>query len=89
MTADTTPAPLFCDYVVRLLLAGPVGLAYNPAPDAATHAEVRQVWGRHGEKVGVTWRLHETFLRAAAAERNLRPRFAGKFFAEAMQKGTR
>ena len=85
-TTDTTTTPLFSEYTTRLLLTGPVGL-HNPPRDPATTAELAQTWGKFGERCGATWTKHARWLRQAAAERSIQPRFSGKFFAEALSGG--
>ena len=89
-TTDTTvSAPPFSDWITEFLLAGPRAGAVPR--DAVTRAELRRVWGAHGERVAETWRQHEHGLRQAAAARGIRPTWPGrKFFGEAIaQKGTR
>lgn len=87
METDTTAAP-FGDFVIRLLTAGPAVAGAVPR-SAMVRDELRLAWGVHGERVRTTWLAHETWLRAAAAARGIRPTFRGQFFGEAIaaQKG--
>jgi hypothetical protein len=81
MTTDNTTA--LSPWATTFLLAGPA--AAGPVPrDAHARAELKRIWGTHGEHVRGTWRTHERFLRAAAAERSIQPRFNGAYFGEAL-----
>jgi hypothetical protein len=76
-----TPAPPFSDYIIRLLLSGPAA-AGSPPRDAAMQSELRLVWGHHGERCGEAWTTHESWLRAEAVTRGIRPVWRGRFFGE-------
>jgi hypothetical protein len=83
LTPEHTPP--FGDWVTKFLLAGP---SAGPVPrDLATREELRDAWGKSGERCGATWTQHEAWLRATAAERNIQPTFRGQFFIEALAKG--
>jgi len=87
MNETDATAPLFGDYVIRLLTAGPAGVS-GPPCDAETRAELARCWGVHGERVAGVWHEHETFLRGAAAARGIRPTWPrNRFFAEAIAAG--
>jgi hypothetical protein len=78
---DTTAAP-FPPWLVMFLLAGPAA-ATRPT-DPAAREEFKRVWGRHGERCGKAWIEHEAWLRQAALERSIQPKFNGRFFSEAL-----
>lgn len=86
--APEQPAP-FSPWVVTFLLCGPAVAGAVPR-DEITRRELAHTWGRMGEKIPATWHAHGSWLRQAAAERNLRPMFGGKFFGESLAtKGLR
>jgi hypothetical protein len=84
-TAETTTAPFVTEFVIRLLTLGPTLRDAVPT-DPATNAEIRAAWGARGERLPETWRVHGEWLRAAARERNIQPRWGRdgqQFFAQA------
>jgi len=78
-----TKAP-FTEEAIRLLLVGPLDDAGAPI-DAQHIEQVEWAWGRRGQHLARTWRAHEQWLRDAAQQRRIAPRWPGQtFFAEAV-----
>jgi hypothetical protein len=84
----TSDAPRLTEDALRLLLVGPLDEAGAPI-DAQHLEQVEAAWGRRGEHVASMWRTHERWLRDAARQRGILPRWAGRFFAEAVHAARR
>ena len=76
------------DYSATLLTLGPAGVPAADERNEALVSELRNVvWGRHGEKAGAAWVVHECYLRQFAKARGFPAMWAGKFFGEAKAIG--